>query len=545
LHEWFPTQLSSVLLLPLFSLYMKIVGSSAGIILYFRICYVIFSFLCSLIIYRIIKHSYPVFISFACAFMYLFYAHLNIATMSYYTLSVSFFVLAAFLVFHFYQTKKNLYLILGGMSFACSVLALPTLAVAYFIILFLIALLLIAVIFLPLSNSIKEMIKAAQLPTVCLYTFYGICIPALLFMIYLFLNVSLQSFMNAIPYVLSDEEHVTSLTYPIRKFFIGINEVYGYAAYLGYILIIISFALALLELFKREIPRRLRTILISVDLVLFLIYAFYSFGHTGYIQTALCMFALPLFALTKKKNWHMFFLLFAGGMIFALVFSYSSNGYLYILSLGHSIAALGSILFIHDYINELLTEKTDALISQQLMAALCAGILIYSLIVTAALRITNVYRDASLSQLTEQIKQGPAAGLYTTPKHLGMYEDVYQTLLSYCQATEDHQSLFITKLLPYGYLCSDMQCGAPTTWRTKFNSKRLDDYYLLNPERIPDVILVLDPEYGSYDTCGDVVADPSPNENEFDGGILSDLTTRKYQKTDVPCGVIYQKSLDD
>ena len=541
LHEWFPTQLSSVLLLPLFTLYMKIVGSTTGIILFFRIVYVIFSFICSIIIYRITKHRYPIFISFSCAFMYLFYVHLNIATMSYYTMSVSFFVLAAFLIYHFYQTKKKLYLVAGGVCFACSVLSLPTLAVAYFIVIFLIILLFLAVLFLPLKSTVKDFIKNSDLLTVCLYTFYGICIPAVIFMIYLFCHVSIPDFLSAIPYVLSDEEHVTSLTYPIRKFFIGINEVYDYAAYLGYMLIVITFVLAFLELLHKEIPRRLRTILTCVDLILFVIYAICSFGHTGYIQTALCMFALPLFALTKKKNWHLFFLLFVGGMIFALVFSYSSNGYLYILSLGHSIAALGSILFLHDFIEELLTKRTDALISQQLMAGLCAAILVYSLLITATLRITNVYRDAPLSELTAKIQMGPAAGLYTTEEHLRMYDNVIQTLNTYAQATEKNQTLFITKLLPYGYLCSDMQCGAPTTWRTKFNSARLSDYYTLNPDRIPDVILVLDQEYGSYDTCGDVEADPSPNENEFEGGILAKITAEDYQKTDVPCGIIYEK----
>ena len=47
LHEWFPTQLSAVILLPLFSIYMNIVGSTTGILLYFRICFVVFSLISS------------------------------------------------------------------------------------------------------------------------------------------------------------------------------------------------------------------------------------------------------------------------------------------------------------------------------------------------------------------------------------------------------------------------------------------------------------------------------------------------------------------
>ena len=545
-HDWFPTQLSSVMLLPLFSLFVNAVGSTTGVILFFRICFVIYAVVCSIVIYRIIKFSYPQWIALICALLYLFYTHLNIATLSYYTMSVGFFLLAMLLIWHYGQTEQRRYLVLGGILFALSVLALPTMAVAYVLIIAIVILLLLACRFLPLPVWIKHAVGQGHLTTVCGYTLLGICIPAIVFGFFLLTNVQLSDFIQAIPYVLSDEEHGTSLVYPLKKFFIGINEVYGYAAYLGYLLVIVTALLALIELHKKAIGRWVKIVLCGIDILLFIAYFICSIGHTGYIQTALCMFALPLFFLTSDRHARAFFLLFASGMIFSMVYSYSSNGYLYILSMGHSIASIGSVMMIYDFKQEICNADTDSSLLETI-SVLCTCIVLVALLQTITLRFVNVYRDAPLPELTTKITVGPAAGLYTTPEHASMYETVYGVLADYCQsdnlnpAKENNGSLFITKLLPFGYMCSDLKCGSPTSWRTKFSSTRLEDYYTINPDRYPDMILVLNDEYGSYNTCGDVVADPTPNENEIGGFLLNYVTEEGYEIIDVPCGVLYRR----
>ena len=545
-HDWFPTQLSSVMLLPLFSAFVKIVGSTEGVILFFRICFVIYAVILSIVIYRIIRHSYPQWIALICALLYLFYTHLNIATLSYYTMSVGFFLVAMLLIYHYYQTELRRYLVWSGVLFALSVLALPTMAVAYVLIIFGIAVLLLACRFLPLPVWIKHAVEQAQLVTVCLWQFFGIIVPAAIFGIFLLTNVKIQDFIQAIPYVLSDEEHGTSLIYPLKKFFIGINEVYGYAAYLGYLLIIVTVVLALLEAHTKAVHKTVKVLLCVADICLFAVYFTCSLGHTGYIQTALCMFALPLFFLTYKRSARNFFLLFASGMIFSVVYSYSSNGYLYILAMGHSIAAIGGVMMIYDFKQEICNEDTDSNL-MEILSVLCTCVVMIALLQTITLRFVNVYRDAPLQDLTVKLEVGPAKGLYTTAKHAEMYQTVYDVLMNECQSAnldpskENNNSLFVTKLLPFGYLCSDLKCGSPTSWRTMFSSTRLDDYYTLNPDRYPDIILVLDEEYGSYDTCGDVVADPTPNENEVGGYLLNYVQEEGYEVIDVECGTVCRR----
>lgn len=536
LHEWFPTQLSAVLLLPLLSLYMAVTGSVSGIILFFRICFVIFASFSSLTVYQILKHTVRKTTALFCALTVLFYTHLNIATLSYYTISVHCFLLAMLLIYHYYQTQKKRFLLISGILFALCVLALPTMAVAYFLVMAVLLLLLLSMRILKLPAAFQALLRKAELPSVCFYTFLGICIPAVLFFIFLLTNVSISDFINAIPFVLSDEEHGTSLVYPLKKFFIGINEVYGFAAYAGYLLVLVTFFLG------RFFSDASKKAAAAIDFILFVIYFSFSLGHTGYIQTAVCMTALPLFFLTKKKNWKLFFLLFGGGMIFSVVFSYSSNGYLYILSMGHFIASIAALLFIQDFSAEQMSDKLHGKLCQ----VLCTAVVCVAVLQTITLRIVNVYRDAPMPDLTAKITEGPAGGLYTTEEHLSMYQTVYDTLQTYCQSDSEgvnakNQTLFITKLLPYGYLCTDLKCAAPTTWRTAFNSKRLEPYYEINPDRFPDLILVLDEQYGSYDTCGDVEADPAPNANEIGGYLLDSIEDMQYEKLSVPCGTLYRR----
>lgn len=537
LHDWFPTQLSSVILLPIYALYVTITGSTTGVILFFRILYVIFETVSGVVVYHIIKPRATRQIALICALFTMFYTHLNIATLSYYTISVHCFLLAFLILYHYYQTKKSHYLIIAGSVFAISVLALPTMAVAYILVMTAVAILLLLERVPLIKRTLSPLYRNAEFIKVCGFTLIGILIPAVIFLIFLLCNVSLKDFVAAIPYVLSDEEHITSFIYPLKKFFIGINEVYGILAYISYILLLICTVLGLF--LRNYLIQPVKTGIILLNIALFAGFWMKGYHYTGYMQTALCIFSLVFFLLDAKRDYRLFLLLFASGMIFSIVYSYSSNGYLYILSMGHFIASIGGIIFIYDYfVHE---EIQPAMLLQILSSCVIVAVLL----TTITLRIINVYRDAPLTALTAAITQGPAKGLHTTTLHKELYDEVYDTLMTYCQSDSNeagNQTIFITKLLPFGYMCTDLKCASPTTWRTALDSKRLQPYYEINPDRIPDLVLVLDEEYGAYDTCGDVVSDPIPNANSFEGFLPAYLEEHHYQKMLVPCGTIYQRT---
>ena len=564
LHEWFPTQLSSVVLLPFYAAFMIITGSNAGILLYFRILFVIMSTVNALVMYNILKQHVSRFCALTCSLMLMYYTHLNIATLSYYTLSVQLCLMSMLLIYHYGMSRSKKQLITSGVLFALSVLCLPTLCIPYFITLIVIACLLLYGRHSKAKSGFAAQINNARLPDIVKYTFIGILIPAVVFLAFLLTNVSVSDFIRGIPYVLSDEEHGTSLIYPLRKFFISINEVYGYSAYASY-LIIISFV----SVFHSRLKTRIAVMAIfAADLILFIINFIYSNGHTGYIQTALCLFALPLFFMTEKKDMRMFFLFFVSGMIFSVVYSYSSNGYLYVLSMGHFIASIGCVPITEMFVKEMLKTDTEAESNNKVFSwcihnfgniclIACTAVTCAVLVQTMMLRLVNVYRDAPVQMLNSRITAGPAKGLYTTADHHVAYNVVYSTIKKYCQSSnlnDPHRfdnslekdsssvaNIFITKLLPWGYMCTDLRCGAPTTWRTSFNSERLEPYYEMNPGRYPDMILVLNEQFGSYMTCGDVESDTAPNENETGGYLLDYINSHDFETVEVPCGTLYNR----
>lgn len=523
LHEWFPTQLVSLILLPFQAAFTAVTGTSDGILLFFRVCYVIYSFVLSVIIYRILRIDYGEFTSLCCALFSLFYAHLNIATMSYYTLSVGFYLLAMLLVYHAMHHSPSAYrqyYILAGISFAASVICLPTMAVAYFP----------CAALLVLCSLRKE-----KLRPVFPYTLIGICALAAVTMLFVLSRVRFSDLIDNLPYILSDEEHATSLVYPFKKFFISVHEVYGRFTYASYLLILFCL------FFGRRLGAKWKIILSVTDTVLFAVFFVFSLGHTGYISTAVILFALPLYFMTEKRNKSLFFLLYAAGLVFSMVFSYSSNGYLYIMTLGHSISAVGAICFLHDFRNEAAADgnlKTAGFF----LFAVCLTVTGITVAQTMTLRMVNIYRDAPLTELTAKITQGPAAGLYTTPAHKESYDEIYDAIQTY---TGTEGNIFFTKLMPWGYLATDMRCGAPTTWRTPFNSERLALYYEAHPDRVPDIIFVLDEDVGSYETCGDVVADPAPNQNEIGGWLLDYVTEHEYETVSFPKGKILRRHTGD
>ncbi|MBO4374614.1 MAG: hypothetical protein J5829_05870 [Lachnospiraceae bacterium] len=499
-HEWFPTQLSSIILLPFYALFVTITGGTTGIILFFRILYIFVTLIISIISFRIIKTRTGTAAAFCIALFMLFYAHLNIAALSYYTMSFEFFVFAMLLL----TVNNKGSLITGGFMLALSVLALPSLV--------------IGVILLWLTG-LAFSIRYKELRSVVFFSAVGMAAALLLFVIYIYATGnSIGNLIKYLPYVLSDDEHQTSVVAPFKKFFTSITDVYGRFWYA-------SFALAALGLaanrFKNLIP-----FIFAADCMFFIYYAVLSLGHTGYMNTALALFAAPLFFMCEKKDIRVFVTLFLGGLIVSMTYSYSSNGELYVLSIGHGIACVAGILFIFGFMKE-----HNKILQYTVIAVLCLFLL-----QTSVLRFINVYRDAPLNRLDTKISAGPAAGLMTTKEH----HDTYMSVLSDINRYKNKSSyVLFSKLLPWGYLACDAKAAAPSTWRNMISSERLAEYYGLYPEKTPDLVFVLNTYVGSYDSCGDIEADPSPNENEFEGPVAEMLDNGSYEMIESDSCTIY------
>lgn len=578
--EWQPTQLENVLNVPLYSLYVLINGSNDGIYLFFRLVYVICEGIAAFSTYYLLSHSMSKITSFLASMFMLYYSHLNIATLSYYTISLLSFLMVCIIVYSYRDTKSKLSLIVAGVLFAFCVVSVPPMVIGYVLLIVIAVLCYLATKYLPFRNDIKAAVKNAEMNRIFLYSLIGIAILAVIFMIYLFSGMSFMELTDSLIYVFTDEEHPFSLTYPMRKFFLCVIEVFGKGAYVGFALIVISFLYGcifrdgyLAWIYNRRdskkngsndgldadsikenyvvdvkygydalpdsiirVDRIICTVYLAVELILLIYCWTRTIPHTGYIQSALCLTTIPVFFLCPKRDFRKGICFVFTGLFFSFIYSYASNNFLYILAMGHSITFLGGILCLEDY-----GKSIDSKMNFKVFKCIVTATLLCALIQTMALRMWNVYRDSTIPTMTTKITAGPAKGIYSHPDHEKQYMEVYETIKTYCQADSEGDTIFITRLLPWGYLCTDARCASPTSWRTAFNSERIEPYWELHPERQASIILVMKEEYGSYYACGDVEDDFNPNLNEMGGFLQKYIDDNDFEITEVPCGWVYTR----
>lgn len=55
--EWFRTQMSSILMIPFYALFIAVAGTNAGVILYFRLLYLLLSTAVAVVYYIVLKKN--------------------------------------------------------------------------------------------------------------------------------------------------------------------------------------------------------------------------------------------------------------------------------------------------------------------------------------------------------------------------------------------------------------------------------------------------------------------------------------------------------
>ena len=506
IDEWHPTQMSSLITAPIYMLYRLFVPDRGGIILFFRLLYVILCTAEAVFIYHGAskKQSKGAAVALSCFIM--LYCHLNMATLSYYMLTFHFYILAFLII---YCRKSDKAYIGGGVCLALAVLSLPSLAVVYALMMLI---LLIACIFY----------RGVRKPLLLFNA--GIFIPFVIFIVYLYASkVGIAGLLANLVNILSDSEHDRGYVQSFFMFFDAIKDAFGKIYYLSIVLVMLAVTTQLNAKYRMII----KPYIFLADVILFVYYLFAAASHTGFTNTAFALFVFPLFFLTERKNWYIFISLFMGGLAVSATYCFSSFSDLYVLSIGHGISAVGGMVLLDDFMAD----------SQGMIRYISWAVLTASLITTGILRFTYVYRDAAIDELNAVVTAGPAAGLVTTAEHQRQYEEVLEAVKKY----NNGDRVLFTRILPWGYIASDMRVAAPDTWRNELSGKRLADYYDADPKRLPDVVFVLDAEIGSYETSGDVEADPAPNENEFTGELAERLASEYEEHIEPGCTVYIRK----
>lgn len=487
--EWHLSQLSGFLLMPFVWLFTTITGSTEGIILAARVLYIIFHATVSIVIYtRIRKYGY---VSVFASVLYFIYTPYDIMAMSYNTMGLDFVTLAG-VIMGTASYKKKLPLIVSGVAFAAAVLCCPYLAVAY--ILYGICVLIHTFI----RNKETKFILKSELFAGKTFLFFSIGIFALasVFLVFVLTRVSIKEIFNYLPYLMTDPEHPQiALGARFGMYFKSIYNCHShfYIALFSYLVMIVVMIIDRKRKSHRSIYLIVTTAIVIFCYVLLLPQLTYSTYNA--IMFPLIFIGITSYILCENKPKPLFASLFVLGIIYSFAICFSSNQYFYVISMVITASNIASYVFLAQLLREMKTtqDNIEYAVWVKRGSFLFVAFMIF---LQGAFQITVkaehcFWESGNTSNLTAQIKNGPAKGIYTNVNNCNSYEQIYSDLQYYKNKQED-KILFLTSRT-WCYLAVDFPYGTLSAWisgEKPSSVERLKTYYRVNYEEIPKYIYI-------------------------------------------------------
>ena len=487
--EWHLSQLSGFLLMPFVWLFTTITGSTEGIILAARVLYIIFHATVSIVIYsRIRKYGY---VSVFASVLYFIYTPYDIMAMSYNTMGLDFVTLAG-VIMGTASYKKKLPLIVSGVAFAAAVLCCPYLAAAY--ILYGICVLIHTFI----KNKETKFILKSELFAGKTFLFFSIGIFALaaVFLVFALTRVSIKEIFNYLPYLMTDPEHPQiALGSRFGMYFKSIYNCHSHfkIALFSYLVMIVVMIIDRKRKSHRSIYLIVTTAIVIFCYVLLLPQLTYSTYNA--IMFPLIFIGITSYFLCENKPKPLFASLFVPGIIYSFAICFSSNQYFYVISMVITASNIASYVFLAQLLREMKTtqDNIEYAVWVKRGSFLFVAFMIF---LQGAFQITVkaehcFWESGNTSNLTAQIKNGPAKGIYTNVNNCNTYEQIYSDLQYYKNKQED-KILFLTSKT-WCYLAVDFPYGTLSAWisgEKPSSVERLKTYYRVNYEEIPKYIYI-------------------------------------------------------
>lgn len=466
--EWNPTQqMCSFWLYPFYALFRLILGSNDGMILAFRLLYIVFQLFISGYMYGNLKKFG--YISFFPIFFYLLSTAFNINSLSYNTMANS--ALVALLVTLATMEKpdwKNC--IWCGIFASIVVMGNPYAVFAYA--LYGAACVVVTLLFkkwnreTPVSLQFETFFKMSL-------TAAGIFV---IFLIFTFWHATLERIIKNLPYIVGDQEHVQRWNVKISDYFRYFREHYLGAA-------IVPVAVSAIALFDKKCVKH-GAIYMGLSVVSIFPYMIYHGLISDYVPINLvtvpiCFLGVTAYVVSEKKLHRVFYIWYLPAMIYPFIVQITSNTGPLAVSAGFVTAGAASTLLVASW----AMEQENSLIKNALQ-----GVIVLQLVIMLFLRITYVWVDSPMSQLTTKVERGAAKGLYTTEVVAQYYEEMYDDIDALNMNEDD--GFLVVGSEPLLYLYADRQVASYSTWQVYTNETRLYRYYEIHDGegRFPSVV---------------------------------------------------------
>ena len=308
------------------------------------------------------------------------------------------------------------------------------------------------------------------------------------FLAFTFWHATLERIMKNLPYIIGDQEHVQRWNVKISDYFRYFKEYY-----LGCMLVpVVAGVVALLD--KKRVQHG--WIYMGISAIAVIPYMIYHGLISDYVPINLvtvpiCILGLVAYVVSGNRQRQIFYIWYVPAMVYPFIVQITSNTGPLAVSAGFVTAGAASVL---------LTAGWAMEQDQKLWKHAMHGVIILQLMIMLFLRITYVWADAPLSELTVKVERGAAKGLYTTPDAAEYYEEVYDDLDALNMKEED--GLLVVGSEPLLYLYADKQVASYSTWQVYTNETRLYRYYEIQTGegRFPSVVYCVEADETIYES---------------------------------------------
>ncbi len=466
--EWNPTQqMCSFWLYPFYVIFRMILGSNEGMILAFRLLYIVFQLGISTYLYGKLKRFG--YISVLPIFFYLLSTAFNINSLSYNTMANSAF--AALLVTLAMMEKPDWKsCIWAGVFASIVVMANPYAVFAY--VLYGVG---CAVVTLLFKNMKKNVPTALQFKVFFRMSLTAAVVLAV-FLIFTFWHATLERILKNLPYIIGDQEHVQRWNVKISDYFRYFRE-----HYFGCMLVpTLASAIALFD--KKRVKHGVIYMGLTVaSVVPYMIYhgLISDYVPINLVTVPICTLGLTAYVVSEKRLKKVFFVWYVPAMIYPFIVQITSNTGPLAVSAAFVTAGAASVLLAMCWAME-QDKKT--------VKIMMSAVVILQLVMMLLLRITYVWADEPLSQLTTKVERGAAKGLYTTAEDVQYYNEMYDDLDALNMREDD--GFLVVGSDPLLYLYADKEVASYSTWQVYTNETRLYRYYEIHDGegKFPSVI---------------------------------------------------------
>lgn len=478
--EWNPTQqMCSFWLYPFYALFRLILGSNEGMILAFRLLYIVFQMvICSYIYQKLKKNG---FISIFPALFYLLSTAFNINSLSYNTMANS--CLAALLATLAVMREtdwKNC--ILSGLFASIVVMANPYAVFAY--------ILYGAVCF---GSTLLGKKRNREVPVALRFSLFlkMSLTAAVIFVIFLgftLKNATLERIVKNLPYIVGDQEHYQRWGVKISDYFRYFKEYYLGCA----VVPVVSGMVALMD--KKRVRHGKIYMLIAAGSILpYMIYhgLISEYVPVNLVTVPICFLGFPAYVVMKERKKAVFYAWYLPAMFYPFIVQITSNTGPLAVSAAFVTAGAGTLFLVSAWCREREMKSVRWLFY---------GMLILQLGIMLWLRVTYVWADASLSELTVKMERGAGKGLYTTAETAEYYNEVYDDLDELHMKEDD--GFLVIGSEPLLYLYAEKDVASYSTWQVYTNETRLYRYYEVHDGegKFPDVVYCVEADETIFDS---------------------------------------------